>query len=321
MGTGLVIGKFWPPHNGHLALIRFAMTQSHKVFVIICDGPRYDIPGALRLQWLQQIFPEADVLITPEDHADNDSFGWAEKTKQLLGFIPDKVFSSEDYGEPYARHLGSQHVSFDPRREQVPISGTAIRKDPYRYWEYLHPSVRAHYLKKIALVGAESCGKTTLGNALAKEFGAYIVPEYGRFYWDAKQFAGDDPIWSTEEFVHIAEKQNESENHFALRTNKILICDTNSFLTGIWHRRYLGFYSPEVDQISSTKQYDLVLFCPANIPFVQDGTRDGEFIRADMSRWVNERLSENGVPFITMEGRPEERLSVAADAVKKLFTS
>jgi nicotinamide riboside kinase len=129
----------------------------------------------------------------------------------------------------------------------------------------------------------------------------------------------NNPIWTSEEFVHIAEKQNESENYFATRTNKILICDTNSFLTSIWHRRYLGFYSAEVDKLAEKQRYDLVLFCPADIPFVQDGTRDGELIRPEMSNWVKERLSEKNIPSISMQGSREERLEVAAAAVKQLF--
>jgi NadR type nicotinamide-nucleotide adenylyltransferase len=163
------------------------MNQCNKVYVIICDGPRYDIPGKLRQQWLQKIIPSVHIIVTDEDHDDDDSKGWAEKTKQVLGFAPDKVFSSEDYGQTYAKYLGSKHISFDPSRSQVKISGTAIRKNPYQNWEHLHPIVRAHYVKRIALVGAESCGKSTLGNSLAGLFSSYIVPEYGRFYWDAKQ--------------------------------------------------------------------------------------------------------------------------------------
>lgn len=319
MIRGLVIGKFWPLHKGHEALIRFAFANCDQVNIIVCDGPRYDIPGYVRQRWIETIFPAAHVFVVHEEHADDDSRGWAQKTKDVLGFIPHRVFTSEDYGAPYARWLGSEHVSFDPRRVQVHISGTMVRRDPYAQWEHLHPVVRAHYVKRVAFVGAESCGKSTLANGLARLFKTYVVPEYGRFYWEAKQHASEDPIWTTEEFVHIAAKQNEFEEHFATRANKVLLCDTNAFLTGIWHRRYLGRSAPEVDALTEGRRYDLVLFFPANIPFVQDGTRDGELIRPEMSEWVRTGLTERGIAFSTMSGTVEQRMASAAALIRQLF--
>jgi HTH-type transcriptional repressor of NAD biosynthesis genes len=321
MIRGLVIGKFWPPHRGHEALIEFARARCEQLHIIVCHGPRYDIPGNLRRDWLQQMFPDAHVIVVQEVHADDDPKGWAEKTKEVLGFTPDKVFTSEADGIPYATWLGCEHVSFDPQKQIVKISSKQIRANPLAYWDFLNPTVRAHFVKRVALIGAESCGKSTLANALAATFKTWVVPEYGRFYWDGKQFSGDDPFWTTEEFVHIAMRQNECEDYFATRANKVLICDTNAFLTGIWHRRYLGFYAPEVDAHSAGRHYDLVLYFPANIPFVQDGTRDGELIRPEMSEWILERLQEQGIPFHMMEGSVKERVALACKLIKQLLHS
>jgi NadR type nicotinamide-nucleotide adenylyltransferase len=295
------------------------MARADDVSVIVCDGPRYDIHGSLRQEWIQKIFPQVRVYLVEEQHADDDSEGWAARTRDVLGFIPDKVFTSEAYGDSYARWLGCEHVSFDPARAQVHVSGTMVRRDPYAHWADLHPLVRAYYVKRVALVGAESCGKSTLAAKLARSFRTYVVPEYGRYYWDAKQYAGDDPVWMTEEFVHIAAKQNELEDHFATRANKVLLCDTNAFLTGIWHRRYLGYDAPEVESLSAGRRYDLVLFFPANIPFVQDGTRDGEVIRPEMSDWIRQKLEATGTAFTTMTGTVEQRTEFAAGLIRQLF--
>jgi nicotinamide riboside kinase len=176
-----------------------------------------------------------------------------------------------------------------------------------------------HDIKRIAIVGAESCGKTTLAEALASELKSYVVPEYFRFYWNAKKFANDDPIWTSKEFTHIASMQNICEDYAATRSKKILICDTNSFLTSVWHRRYLDFYSSDIDEIIKSRNYDLTLYCPAIIPFVQDGTRDGELIRPKMSGWIKERLESLQIPFVTMDGSAVERLSQALKLIKQSF--
>lgn len=174
-------------------------------------------------------------------------------------------------------------------------------------------------MKRVVLVGAESCGKTTLAQALGTVLKTYVVPEFGRFYWDAKKTSLGDPIWTTEEFVHIAQMQNACEDFAAKMSKKILICDTNSFMTSIWHRRYLNEYSAEVDLLSINRSYDLVLFCPATIPFVQDGTRDGEAIRPIMSEWIKDRLDKFSIPYMTLQGDMYSRLELVLDRIESSF--
>jgi HTH-type transcriptional repressor of NAD biosynthesis genes len=316
---GLVIGKFLPPHLGHAALIKFAAARCDQLTIIVCHNERYPISGSLRQRWLSEMHPSANVLLVFERCADDDSEGWATHTIEVLGQAPDRVFTSESYGELYAKYLGCEHVAFDYDRKSVEISGTKVRSNPFKYWSYLHPVVRAHFVKRIALVGAESCGKTTLAQALGETLKTYVVPEFGRFYWDAKKSAQDDPIWTTEEFVHIAQMQNVCEDFAARRANKLLICDTNSFLTSVWHRRYLNFYSSEVDELSKDRTYDMVLFCPATIPFVQDGTRDGELIRPMMSDWIKDRLDEWSIPYMILQGSLESRLELVLDKIKSVY--
>jgi HTH-type transcriptional repressor of NAD biosynthesis genes len=151
--------------------------------------------------------------------------------------------------------------------------------------------------KRIAFVGAESCGKTTLAKFLAEQLQTWLVPEYWRHYWEAKKFGASRATWNTDEFIHVAKTQNDQEDYFASKTPSILVCDTNAFMTSVWHKRYLGFESAEIDRLAKTRSYDLLFFCPANIPFVQDGERDGEMIRPEMSKWIEEKLKLWGVPF------------------------
>lgn len=318
MTRGLVIGKFYPPHKGHLYLIDEARKQSDEVTVIVCHKKEQTIPGELRARWIQQARPDVKIILVDDLGRDDDSKAWAEYTMKILGDKPDFVFTSEDYGEAYAKFLGSKHILVDKQRVHFPISATAIRNNPYTNWQYLEPDVRGYYAKRVCILGAESTGTTTLTKALAEHYKTAWVPEFGRYYWEGKM-TSEDLTWQTAEFIFIAQQQNELEDELAKYCNKILICDTNSFATSLWHERYLGHISKEVEELSLNRRYDLYILTDVDIPFVQDGTRDGEHIRSNMhDRFVNELKLKNK-NFIVVSGSREKRLDEAIACIDKLL--
>ncbi|HWH68040.1 MAG TPA: AAA family ATPase, partial [Candidatus Sulfotelmatobacter sp.] len=231
---------------------------------------------------------------------------------------PDAVFTSEDYGDRYATLMGSQHVLVDRQRVQVTISGTAIRQDPFIHWQYLEPPVRGWFAKRVCVLGAESTGTTTLAQALAKHLQTPWVQEYGREYSEWK-LAANDPSWRSEEFEAIAEEQARREDAAAREANRVLICDTNAFATVLWHRRYLGTHSPQVEAIARRGRCDLYLLTGEEIPFVQDGLRDGEHIRHEMHGWFEQALAAQQVRWQLLRGTPEERLRQSLRLIGELF--
>jgi len=232
------------------------------------------------------------------------------------------VFTSEDYGEPLARFLGCRHVMVDRERTHVPVSARSIRAAPLRHWEYLEPCVRSYFAKRISVVGAECTGKTTLARELAAHYQTVCVTEYAREYCEKMQAAGVDLWtypWHSMEFTEIARKQQEMENDLARTANRILICDTDVLATGIWHERYLQTSSSEVEAIAAAHPHDLYLLTDCDLPFVQDGLRDGEAIRQWMTRRFEEVLTERGLPWVNICGFGEQRLAAAVCAVDKVL--
>ena len=47
---------------------------------------------------------------------------------------------------------------------------------------------KAHFAKRVVVVGVESSGTTTLAEALAEHYHTVWVPEYGRFYWEGRRY-------------------------------------------------------------------------------------------------------------------------------------
>jgi hypothetical protein len=71
---------------------------------------------------------------------------WTDVLRRTLPAAPDVVFSAEPYGEELARRLGARHLLVD--RRALPVSGTAIRSDPYAHWTFLPAPVRAYYARQ-----------------------------------------------------------------------------------------------------------------------------------------------------------------------------
>lgn len=313
---GVVIGKFLPPHRGHHYLINTAQCQVDHLTVIVCGRAIDDIDAQLRGAWLREIHPQAEVMVIDDHYPADDSQLWARLTVEWLGRAPDVVFTSEDYGEVYARYLGCEHVLVDRERRHVPCSGTAVRADPFGCWDYLEPSVRAHYARRVCVLGAESTGTTTLASALAAHLHIPWVPEYGRQYWIEKQARGET-LWATSEFIHIAEEQQRREDTAARSGNQLLILDTNAFATYFWHERYVGRPSTEVEQ-RGARHADLYLLTDVDIPFIQDGTRDGEHLRLWMHGRFLEELHGRDLRFVVISGTHSERMVAATEAIDRL---
>lgn len=318
--TGLVIGKFYPPHRGHKYLIDTAKSQCDEVVVIICWKRSETISGYLRADWLRKIHPDVHIKVIEDNKlTDDDSEGWAKFTLEVLGKKPDAVFTSESYGDPYASFMGCAHVLVDKARVTIPISATMVRKDPLAAAPFLEPVVRAHFSRRVCIVGAESTGTTTLSGDLAKYYKTVWVPEYGRLYSESKVFGGEEARWRSEEFFNIAKMQAMTEDFITESGNGLVICDTDPFATSVWHERYVGKSSKELDDFANTRKYDLYIVTGDEIPFIQDGLRDGEHIRHNMHKRFIEKLTQTNRNFICVSGSPEERLKQAVGAIDQIL--
>ncbi len=193
-------------------------------------------------------------------------------------------------------------------------------------------------VKRVCVVGAESTGTTTLAQQLAAHYHTLWVPEYGREYSERLAAEGVDLWhyrWRSEEFTYIARLQLEREDAAAEKVaannatdenstakdaaNLLLICDTDALATAIWHERYMGIRSPEVEAMAMARHYDLYILTGCEIPFVQDGIRDGENIRQWMTNRFEEELWREQRPWIKVSGAADERLKTAIAAVDAIL--
>lgn len=140
-----------PLHAGHIHLLNTAQSACNKLTVLLCSRQDDPIPGALRLTWLQETFPNAKIVHHPEPlpRDQNDPHFWDMWSRSIKAHYPgemfDAVFSSENYGERLAKEVDAVHVTVDPKRTSYPVSGTDIRKNPLKYWKFIPDVVKPYY--------------------------------------------------------------------------------------------------------------------------------------------------------------------------------
>jgi len=147
--TGLIVGRFNPPHLGHSWFINQAARRCRRLVVFVNTRDGETVPGDLRVQWLADLHP--DVTVTRVAHnldTDwNDEELWAKwialfRTRWPHETGPQVVFSSDSYVSELARRLGARAIVVDEPRVNVPISATQIRNDPLGNLGMLAPVVR-----------------------------------------------------------------------------------------------------------------------------------------------------------------------------------
>ena len=260
------------------------------------------------------------VATHPIDYEDPAVYDlWAATIKEVIGRDGvDVLLTSEPaYGDRTAERLGARHVLVDPDRRIVPVSATAIRADPYANWRYLEPCVRAWYVKRVSLMGAESTGTTTQTERLAQEFDTVWIGEYGREYGAPKDARGEP--WTSDEFVHIARVQQQREDEAARRANGILFCDTDALATALWHEHYMGGPSPETVALAWSRRYDLTFLTATDIPWEDDGTRNSDAVRQRMHVRFEEELRRRPEPIVELRGSLEERTRTAVEAIDRVL--
>lgn len=307
---GLVIGKFKVVHQGHVALIRFAAARCDELIVSMSYKEDDPIPVQTRLHWMKIIFEsQAKLRIeTVADDFDNEQLPLAERMVLWSDFIRsrypkiDVVFSSEEYGEPFARNLGSRHIPFDPLRKQYPVSSTQVIGRPLTHWNFLPAAVRPYFVKKICFYGPESTGKTTMAKQVAALYHTDFVPEVSREMSTSNDF-------SVEDIIRIGRAQTDRVLEKVKAANKILICDTDLITTQIYSRYYLHQVPPVLFELEKQVGYDLYFFFDIDVPWVADGLRDLGGRREMMKGIFLGELEKRKISFVTISGSWDVRAS------------
>lgn len=185
---------------------------------------------------------------------------------------------------------------------------------------------------RIAVVGPESSGKTTLSDELMMRFGGGRVSDGTREYLDElerpyteedllemalahAQWFEDAPLFAAEhwEAIHSDDPVGRSV------PLEPVYFDTDILNIKIWSMEKYGRVHPEIERLVRELRYDLRLLCRPDIPWQPDPQRENPHDRDRLFAIWERELKAGGFPYIVIEGKHEDRVRKAVDVVEVLL--
>ncbi|MDU6110203.1 MAG: multifunctional transcriptional regulator/nicotinamide-nucleotide adenylyltransferase/ribosylnicotinamide kinase NadR [Klebsiella pneumoniae] len=293
--VGVVFGKFYPLHTGHIYLIQRACSQVDELHIIMGYDDTRDrelfeesamsqqptVPD--RLRWLLQTFKyQKNIRI----HAFNEEgmepypHGWDVWSHGIRAFMsekgiePNRIYTSEEADAP----------------------------------QYL-------------ILGGESSGKSTLVNKLANIFNTTSAWEYGRDYVFS-HLGGDEMALQYSDYDKIALGHAQYIDFAVKYANKVAFIDTDFVSTQAFCLKYEGREHPFVQALIDEYRFDLVILLENNTPWVADGLRSlGSSVdRKEFQSLLVSLLKENEIEFVHVkESDYDARFLRCVELVKQLM--
>ena len=172
----------------------------------------------------------------------------------------------------------------------------------------------ADIIKKIAIVGPESTGKSTLAKHLAEHYNTVFVPEYARSYLENK-----GAQYSATDVEHIAREQLKLEQHYLQQANKILLCDTSLLVIKVWLEYVYGTCPQWILEEINEIHYDLYLLTAIDLKWQPDPLRENPNDREELFDIYLKELQGLNSPFKIVEGVENQRVSSAVETIDKIL--
>lgn len=323
MKVGITFGGYCPMHTGHLDLIMRAKKENDLCYVIVCgyeNEPRADEIGLTlkrRYSLIKQMFKDDEqikvFMVNDTELGIDESMSesnwdiWLRcveaQVEQFEETMEDKFLGSTQYtwyvGEQsyvdslnkrkYDEFITNEFCIIDEvvhvERSINPISATAIRENPVKYWNKIAWPFRQYFSTNILITGTASEGKSTLTRDIATYFGLPYSEEYGRTYME--YYGKDDTDLTVTDFQQfLIEQRRDTQKKIESAGNPgVVISDTDNLVTLMYAKAYVD--DPAIDMteddyktletlaknIKRGIQWDKIFLLPPKNTFVDDGCR------------------------------------------------
>ncbi|MBQ4487045.1 MAG: AAA family ATPase [Oscillospiraceae bacterium] len=328
--VGMYGGSFNPMHNGHMECIIKAASMCEQLYVVISyRNDDSDIDVKIKYRWvytLTQHIGNVKIILLEDKlktKAEYTEKYWQEdcrKVREAVGQKIDVVFCGSDYDESsFWNVCYPESELYIFKRDEY--NSTAIRADVYGHWDWLPMFVRPYYVKKVLIIGSESCGKSVLTINLAHHYHTNYLEEVGR---KLSELSGTDEMMLTEDFTRILLEHKAKELRLAEHSNKVLIEDTDCLITRFF-MDFLENGSEEnirlAESIAALNHYDLILHAEPDVAWVQDGDRSKaiEENRQLYSDRIEQLYERFGFRCVRITGSYVEKYEKAIELIDELF--
>lgn len=170
-------------------------------------------------------------------------------------------------------------------------------------------------LRKIAIIGAESTGKTQLCEELAQHYHTQWVPEYAREYFNNSDIYN----YTLKDLEIIAEKQVEWEHKTFEKANNFLFCDTALLTLKIWAELEFGTCPNSIKELINKNPYDHFLITNNDVEWEKDPQRLNKYSRQLIYEMNRKEAEKSGKTFSLITGKGRERSQIAIRGIFDLY--
>jgi NadR type nicotinamide-nucleotide adenylyltransferase len=168
-------------------------------------------------------------------------------------------------------------------------------------------------MKKIAVTGPESTGKSTLCEQLADHYGVTWVPEYAREYLlqHGMEYTYDDLLTIAKGQLALEEK------YMTAAAQSLIFIDTDLYVIKVWCEFVFGKCHQWILDRIAEKKYDLYLLCNIDLPWVKDTLREYPDLtpRRQLYHMYKDAMINQATPWIEISGTNEQRLKNAVKVI------
>ena len=168
-------------------------------------------------------------------------------------------------------------------------------------------------IKKIAFVGPESTGKTTVSKAIALKISEPWVNEMARDY-----LSQNGPNYNQLDILNISKLQLQQENILMGQAKSLLFCDTNLLVSIVWSEFVFGYLSIELNNLFIPNSYSHYFLCNIDIPWHFDQLREHPNQREELFLLYKSKLEQYKVSYSILSGSNEYRIEQASKIILTL---
>ncbi|MDF7667054.1 multifunctional transcriptional regulator/nicotinamide-nucleotide adenylyltransferase/ribosylnicotinamide kinase NadR [Orbaceae bacterium ESL0727] len=277
---GLIFGKFYPLHCGHIYLIEKAMSQVDELHIMLgCEATRDKklfIESHLpkqpqvsdRYLWLQKTFKNRhNIHIHVLDEAGIQSYpngwqDWSDRVKTILrehNVQPTVVFTSEPQDvKNHALYFGCDVKMIDAARDFIPISATEIRRNPYKNWSFIAKQAQSFFVRKVAIIGTNKMKELPiqLANIYNTE---YVANGYINYIEREILVKQNHRYLSEADYIRIAMIHADRIKRASDRANKLLFTSFDFTVLANYYRDIFKQDSEVLKELANNYHFDLVI--------------------------------------------------------------
>jgi NadR type nicotinamide-nucleotide adenylyltransferase len=166
-------------------------------------------------------------------------------------------------------------------------------------------------MRRIAITGPESTGKSTLAARLADHYHTIWIPEFARSYIDGLR---RDYTYEDVEIITLEQMKQEDEQ--IAKAHDLIFVDTELLVIKIWMEHAFKKIPAWLEEEIAKRTYDLYLLCNIDIPWEYDPQREHPDLRKHFFDLYKKELIRRNFNYTIVSGDEEKRFEIARKAIE-----